>query len=113
MCSCVDYYDNTDYNETTETVATNRPVISEDDRMPTYAYYIIGIGGGVLLIVLTLVVFCFTYTCYVKYKNAKELATTSEDPWKQQFYTVSAAVYMLAKYSTKHFSSYNSKIWFS
>ena len=100
MCSCVDYYNSTDYDNTTETVATNSPVISEDDRIPTYAYYIIGIGSGVLLIILTLVVCCFTYTCYVKYKNAKESPTTIEDPWKQQFYFVSAA-----KYSTKHFSS--------
>ena len=104
MCSCVDYYNSTDIYDTTEIVATNEPVISEDDRIPTYAYYIIGIGGGVLLIILALVVCC--YTCYVKYKNAKELAISSEDPRKQQFYTVSAAVYMLAKYSTKHFSSY-------
>ena len=88
LCSCIDYYD---YNDTTETVPTNSPVISEDNRIPTYAYYIIGIGSGVLLIVLTLVICCFTYTCYVKYKNAKTLPTTSEDPWKQ-FYLVSAAL---------------------
>ena len=88
LCSCIDYYDN---NDTTETVTTNSPVISEDDRIPTYAYYIIGIGSGVLLIVLTLVICCFTYTCYVKYKNAKALPTTSEDPWKQ-FYLVSATI---------------------
>ena len=71
--SCAD-----DDNNTTTTVPirpSKMPVQSEDDHnaTPTYAYYIIGIGGAVLMIALALVICCCGYTCYVKWNNAKQL----------------------------------------
>ena len=78
LFSCVDYYDNTP-----ELVAT---VISEDTTIPTYAYYIIGIGSAVLLIVLTLITLCLICVCYVRWNNAKELPPSVTGP----FYSVSS-----------------------
>ena len=78
-----EYYDNT----TNIPVVTDQPVMSqhseEDTTTPVYAYYIIGIGSAVLLIALTLAVCCCTYTCYVRWNNAKELPplTSVKDPW--------------------------------
>jgi len=48
------FYSHVDYYNTSETVIipTKKPVISEDNAMPTYAYYIIGIGSAVLMIAL-------------------------------------------------------------
>ena len=80
--SYIDYYDNT-----TEVVLTDQPVMSqhsEDTTTPVYAYYIIGIGSAVLLIGLTLAVCCCAYTCYVRWINAKELPpmpVSMKDPW--------------------------------
>ena len=71
-----------------EIVPTKIPVTSED-ATPTYAYYIIGIGSVVLLIILILVTCCFAYTCYVKRANAIIDLPTTEDPWKH-LYSVSA-----------------------
>ena len=84
LFSCVDYYDNT-----TELVTTNKPVILEDTTTPTYAYYIIGIGSAVLLIVLILITLCLIYVCYVRWNNAKELPPSVKDPWSGPLYTVS------------------------
>ena len=78
-----EYYDNT----TNIPVVTDQPVMSqhseEDTTTPVYAYYIIGIGSAVLLIALTLAICCCTYTCYVRWNNAKELPplTSVKDPW--------------------------------
>ena len=69
-------------------IVTNLPVTSEDS-IPNYAYYIIGIGSAVLLIILTLVTCCFVYTCYVKHNNAIVDLPITEDPWKH-LYSVSA-----------------------
>lgn len=81
-----DYYDNT-----TEAVTNDRSVISEDTTVPTYAYYIIGIGGALLIIVLTVVIVCLACICYVRWNNAKELPPSAKDPWSGPLYLVSAA----------------------
>ena len=84
--SCTDYYD-----DIAEIVPTRIPVTSED-ATPTYAYYIIGIGSAVLLIILALVTCCFVYTCYVKCNNTVVDLPTTEDPWKH-LYSVSTTLY--------------------
>ena len=81
LFSCVDYYDNT-----TELVTNNKPVVSKDTATPTYAYYIIGIGSAVLLIVITLIILCLICVCYVRWNNAKELPPSVTGP----FYSVSS-----------------------
>jgi len=93
----IDYYDNT-----TEPVIipSKKPVISEDNAMPTYAYYIIGIGSAVLIIALGLAICCCSYTCYVKWQNAKTVLPSSiKGPWGP-IYSVSS--YLCIPYSQKY-----------
>ena len=100
MYSHADYfYDNT----TAVIIPTEDPVIiptedpvtvtSEDEEMPTYVYYIIGIGSAALIIGLGLAICCCSYTCYVKCYNAKtkELPSLPKDPWE---YLYSVSVYV-------------------
>ena len=74
-------------NETLPTpTPTKVPAKSEDKTTPTYAYYIIGIGGTLLIIVLILVICCCTYTCYVKWTNRIVLPPSIKDPWGPLYY---------------------------
>ncbi|XP_065897353.1 uncharacterized protein [Dysidea avara] len=74
-------------NETLLTpTPTNKSIKKEDKTTPTYAYYIIGIGGALLIIVLVLVICCCAYTCYVKWANRIVLPPSIKDPWGPLYY---------------------------
>ena len=113
ICTPHDFYTYVDYHDNSTEPTAAQPAASEDTTTPAYAYYIIGIGSGVLLIVLTIVALCFAYTCYVKYNNAIELPPT-EDPWKH-LYSVSIAIQLkyvcTAFFSCKHYYLVNGLLY--
>ena len=64
---------------------TDAPIQSEDKTTPTFAYYIIGIGGVLLVVVLAFVIYCCARTCYLKWSEANVTFPTA----KNQLYSVS------------------------
>ena len=56
------------------------PIQSEDKTTPTFAYYIIGIGGVLLIIVLAFVIYCCARTCYLKWSEANVTFPTTKNP---------------------------------